>query len=55
MIDQYVQLKNSIQDEITKKFEGSKYVLKIKEIFEKNFEMLTDYFIRCQKHTETSK
>ena len=55
MIDQYIQLKNSIQDEITKKFEASKYVSKIKEIFEKNFELLTDYFVRCQKHTETSK
>jgi hypothetical protein len=55
MIDHYIQLKNSIQDEVTKKFEGSKYVSKIKEIFEKNFELLTEYFVRCQKHTDTSK
>ena len=54
MINKYVQLKNSIQEEITRKFEGSKYVLKITEIFEKNFDLLSDYFIRCQTHTNTS-
>ena len=53
LTEKYIQLKNSIQEEISKKFEKSKYSSKISEIFEKNIEILTDFFIECQKITES--
>lgn len=53
MLENLVQLLNSIQEDIAKKFENSKYLQKIQEIFDKNFDLIINYFVRCLKHTDT--
>lgn len=55
MLENLVKILNSIQEDIVKKFENSKYLTKIQEIFEKNFETIINYFIRCLQHCDTVK
>ena len=55
MLENLVQILNTIQEDIAKKFENSKYLPKIQEIFEKNFEIIINYFIRCLQNTDQVK
>jgi len=52
MYDNLNDLLESIQIEIGRKFENSKYINKIKDIFENKFILIRDYFLRCMKHTD---
>jgi len=40
---------NSIREEVIKKFENSKYLSKIEEIFDNNLENVLNYFIECSE------
>ena len=53
MLQNLVQLLHSIHEEIRKKFANSQLLNKIEEIFDKNLELILNYFIRCFQHTDT--
>jgi len=53
MLQNLVQLLHSIHEEIKKKFANSQLLNKIEEIFDKNLELILNYFIRCFQHTDT--
>ena len=54
MFDNFVELIDTIIFDITKKFENSKYVSKIRDIFEKHFETIRQYFINYLNQTDQS-
>jgi len=49
-----VKLLNSIREEVTKKFDNSKYLNKIEEIFDNNFETILNYFIERSENANKS-
>ncbi len=53
MYDNLVELLDSVQNEIHKKFENSKSQNKIKEILDKQSECIRQFFISCLKHTDS--
>lgn len=53
MLQNLVQLLHSIHEDIKKKFANTTYLPKIEEIFDKNLELILNYFIRCFQHTDT--
>ena len=54
MLNQYIQLKDSVQEEILNKYQNSKYISKMKEIFEISSEILLNYYARCMKFIDSS-
>ena len=56
MLENLIQILNSIQVDISKRFEKtSKNLPKIQEIFAKNFETIINYFVRCLQHIDLVK
>jgi len=49
-----VKILSSIREEVTKKFESSKYFNKIEEIFDDNLENALKYFIECSENASKS-
>ena len=55
MFENMNELLNSIQHEVGKKFENSKYIGKIKDIFENKFELIREYFLKWEKRLKSLK
>jgi len=55
MFEQFDRITSSIKNEILKKFENTRHLDKIKEIFDKNFDILNEFFLNCLEHNEQSK
>lgn len=55
MLQNLILLLQNIDDEITKKISTSQHLSKIKDLYDKNLELILNYFIICFQHTDTGK
>jgi hypothetical protein len=55
MVENYILLKNTIFEEISKKIGSSRGHNQLKETLEKNLDSQVDFFIKCFQTVENSK
>ena len=53
MLENLILLLQNIDEEITKKFSISQNLSKIKDLYQKDLELILNYFLRCFQHTDT--